>query len=286
MKSQEKTKEPIGNYVFVIATIIGAVLMVFAFNFLYANRLESTVEYFDDSVEIIQDHIKGDIKQLRWEVQQLRREVREVRETFQKWEEVLQKMETLDTPTPSAGLFEDSDPNLSLDSVPCCGGEDNVTNFESIQSLPEDVSSFQEALAHVRANLPEEQRLQMEELDRKNEEFFNTLDEAGLAELERRKQEFKGKMRSQFTTMMAAMPEQIKQNWKKNKHLMEQSWETVAHTTTLMDMRTDYELSPSQFGGLKIEMLKIEKNTDPQLTEEWKIQEALRQLEEAARQQE
>lgn len=72
MKSQEKTKEPIGNYVFVIATIIGAVLMVFAFNFLYANRLESTVEYFDDYVESLEDHIKGDIKQLRWEVQQLR----------------------------------------------------------------------------------------------------------------------------------------------------------------------------------------------------------------------
>ena len=87
--------------------------------------------------------------------------------------------------------------------------------------------------------------------------------------------------------MMAAMPEQIKQNWEENKHLKEQSWEHVAHTTTLMDMRTDYELPPSQFGGLKIEVLKIEKNTDPQLTEEeWKMQEALRQLEEAARQQE
>ena len=86
---------------------------------------------------------------------------------------------------------------------------------------------------------------------------------------------------------MAAMPEQIKQNWEKNKHLMEQSWENVAHTTTLMDMRTDYSLTPSQLGGLKIKVLKIEKNTDPQLTEEeWKMQEALRQLEEAARQQE
>ena len=87
--------------------------------------------------------------------------------------------------------------------------------------------------------------------------------------------------------MIASMPEQIKQNWEDHKHLMEQSWEIVAHTTTLMDMRTDYELPPSQFGGLKIEVLKIEKNTDPQLTEEeWKMQEALRQLEEAARQQE
>ena len=196
-------------------------------------------------------------------------------------------METLDTPTPSAGLFEDSDPNLSLDSVPCCGGEDNVTNFEPAQPLPEDVSSFQEALEHVRANLPEDQRLQLEEMDRENEEFFNTLDEAGLAELERRKQEFKGKMRSQFTTMMAAMPEQIKQNWKKNKHLMEQSWETVAHATTLMDMRTDYRLLPSQIGGLKIEKRELGNTASPPLTEEeWKMQETLRQLEEAARQQE
>lgn len=283
MKSQEKTKEPIGNYVFVIATIIGAVLMVFAFNHLYSSRVELEVEYFDDSLESLEEHINKDIKQLRWEVQQLRREVREVRETFQRWEEVLQRMETLDTP-PSAGIFEDLDPNLDLDSVPCCGGEDNVTNFESIQSLPEDVSSFQEALAHVRANLPEEQRLQLEEMDRENEEFFNTLDESGLAELERRKQEYKNKMRSRFTTLIAAMPEQIKQNWEKNKHLMEESWENVAHTTTLMDMRTDYKLPPPQFGGLKIETLKIEKNTEPQLTEEeWKMQEALRMLEEAAR---
>lgn len=151
MKTQEKNKEPIGNYIVPTATIIGAVLVVFAFNFLYTNRVESTVEYFDDSVEIIQNHINGDIKQLRWEVQQLRREVREVRETFQKWQEILQKMETLDAP-PSAGFFEDLDPNLSLDSVPCCGGGDNVTNFESAQALPEDVGSFEEVLKHLRAN--------------------------------------------------------------------------------------------------------------------------------------
>ena len=283
MKSQEKSKGQIKDYIS-LTIIVGAVLVVFAFNHLYSSRVELEVEYFDDSLESLEEHINSDIKQLRWEVQQLRREVREVRETFQKWQEVLQKMETLDTPTPSAGLFEDSDPNLYSDSVPCCGGEDNVTNFESAQSIPEDVSSFQEALAHVRANLPEEQRLQMEELDRENEEFFNTLDEAGLAELERRKQEFKNKMRSRFTTMMAAMPEQIKQNWEEHKHLMEQSWEHVAHTTTLMEMRTDYELPPSQLGGLKIKVLKIEKNTDPQLTEEeWKMREALRMLEEAAR---
>ena len=285
MKSQESPKGPFIHNIVPIA-FIGAVLFSFVMIHLFGNRVESEVKYFEDSLESLEEHINGDIKQLRWEVQQLRREVREVRETFQKWQEVLQKMETLDPP-PSAGLFGDSDPNLYLDSVPCCGGEDNVTNFESIQSLPEDVGSFQEALAHVRANLPEEQRLQMEELDRENEEFFNTLDEAGLAELESRKQEFKNKMRSRFTTMMAAMPEQIKQNWEKNKHLMEQSWENVAHTTTLMDMRTDYSLTPSQLGGLKIKVLKIEKNTDPQLTEEeWKMQEALRQLEEAARQQE
>lgn len=286
MKSQEKTKEPIGNYVFVIATIIGAVLMVFAFNFLYANRLESTVEYFDDYVESLEEHINSDIKQLRWEVQQLRREVREVRETFQKWEEVLQKMETLDAP-PSAGLFGDSDPNLDLDSVPCCGGEDNVTNFESFQALPEDIDSFQEALEHVRANLPEDQRFQLEEMDRKNEEFFNALDEEGLAELEKRKQEYKNKMRSRFTTLIAAMPEQIKQNWEKNKHLMEQSWETVAHATTLMDMRTDYRLLPSQIGGLKIEKRKLGNTALPPISEEeWLMQEAWRMIQEAARQQE
>ena len=116
MKAQEKTKEPIRNYIVSIATIIGMVLIIFAFNFLYGNRIESTVEYFEDSLESLEEHIKGDIKQLRWEVQQLRREVREVRE-----------METLNAP-----LSEDSDSSLYLNSVPCCGGEDNVTNFESI----------------------------------------------------------------------------------------------------------------------------------------------------------
>ncbi len=286
MKSQEKTKEPIGNYIVPTATIIGAVLIVLAFNFLYGKRVESSVEYFDDSLESLEEHINSDIKQLRWEVQQLRREVREVRETFQKWEEVLQKMETLDAP-PSAGLSEDSDPNLYLDSVPCCGGEDNVTNFESMQPLPEDIGSFQEALEHVRANLPEKQRFQLEEMDRENEEYFNTLNEAGLAELERRKQEYKNKMRSRFTTLIAAMPEQIKQNWEKNKHLMEQSWETVAHATTLMDMRTDYRLLPSQIGGLKIEKPKLGNNDAPPLTEEeWLMQEAWRMIQEAPRQQE
>ena len=188
MKSQEKSKEPIENYIVPTAIIVGAVLIVFAFNSLYTNRVESEVKYSEDSLESLEEHINSNIKQLR-------RKVREVREIFQKWQEVLQKMETLDAP-PSAGFLGDSDPNLYSDSVPCCGGEDNVTNFESVQPLPEYVGSFQEALAHVRANLPEDQRLQLEELDRENEEFFNTLDEAGLAELESRKQEYKNKLRS------------------------------------------------------------------------------------------
>ena len=236
------------------------------------------MEYFDVSFEDLEKGINSDTKQMR-------REVREVRETFQKWQEVLEKMETLDAP-PSVGLSKDSDPNLYSDSVPCCGGENNATKFESAQQLPEDIDSFQEALKHVRANLPEEQRLQLEGMDRENEEFFNTLDEEGLAELERRKQEFKNKMRSQVTTMMAAMPEQIKQNWKRHKHLMEESWEHVAHTTSLMDMRTDYSLSPSRIRVLKIEKLKIENSASPPLSEEeWKMQEVLRMLEEAAGEQ-
>lgn len=46
-------------------------------------------------------------------------------------------------------------------------------------------------------------------------------------------------------------------------------------------MRTDYSLSPS-----RIRVLKIETNAEPQLSEEeWKMQEALRMLEEAAGEQ-
>ena len=272
------TMDTLRKYGALIAAIT-LILCLFALNHNYGKMINSVKEDFKDSLDYFEERNNSDIKHLR-------QEVREMRETFQRWQEVLEKMETLDAP-PSAGLFGDSDPNLYLDSVPCCGGEDNVTNFESIQSLPEDVSSFQEALAHVRANLPEEQRLQLEEMDRENEEFFSTLDEAGLADLERRKQEYKKKVRSQFTTLIAAMPEQVKQNWEKNKHIMEQSWEIAAHTKSLMDMRTDYNL-PFQDLVRKLDMLKIEKNTaSPPLTEEeWKMQEALRQLEEAARRQE
>ena len=203
---------------------------------------------------------------LREDVYALKQEVLEMAKRLQSMQEVLQRVETLHAPHPSAGLFGDSDPNLDLDSVPCCGGEDNVTNFEPAQLLPEDIGSFQEVLEHLRANLSEDQRFRLEEMDRENEEYFNTLDEAGLAELEKRMQEFKDKMRSQFTTMMAAMPEQIKQNWEKNMHLMEESWEHAARTTALMRMQTEYRRPPTQ--------------------QEWREQEALRMLEEAARQQE
>ena len=63
---------------------------------------------------------------------------------------------------------------------------------------------------------------------------------------------------------------------------MEQSWEHVAHTTTLMEMRTDYKLPPS-----RIRVLEIETNNALQRSEEeWKMQEeTLRQPEEAAGEQ-
>ena len=225
---------------------ITLILCLFALNHNYGKMINSVKEDFKESLDYFEERNNSDMKQLR-------QEIREMRETFQRWQEVLQKRETLDAP-PS----EDSDSSLCLDSMPCCGGEDNVTNFESVQALPEGVNSFQEAFEHLRANLPKKQRLQLEKLDRKNEEFFSTLDEAGLADLERRKQEYKNKVRSQFTTLIAAMPEQVKQNWERYKHLVEESWEIAAHTKSLMDMRTDYNL-PFQDLVRKIEKLKIKK---------------------------
>lgn len=82
----------------------------------------------------------------------------------------------------------------------------------------------------------EEQRLQLEKIDCENKEVLNALDEAVLTDLERRKREFKNKVRAQFTTIMAAMPEQIKQNWERHRHMMEKSWEHAARTTVLMRM--------------------------------------------------
>ncbi len=216
--------------------------------------------------DILQESFREETGLLREDGCTLKQEVREMTTALQSMQEVLQRVETLHAPPPSAELSEDSDSSLYLDSVPRCGGEDNVTNFESAHALPEDVGSFQEVLEHLRANLPEEQRLRLEKIDRENEEYFNTLDEAGLAELETRMQEFKDKMRSQFTTMMAAMPEQTKQNWEKNMHLMEESWEHAARTTALMRMQTEYRRPLTQ--------------------QEWREQEALRMLEEAARQRE
>lgn len=241
---------------------VGIIIILGIVSLLHSNS-KSIIRAIYSTEDILQESFREEIDLLREDVYALKQEVLEMAKRLQSMQEVLQRVETLHEPHPSAGLFGDSDPNLDLDSVPCCGGEDNVTNFESIQPLPEDVGSFQEVLEHLRANLPEDQRLRLEEMDRENEEYFNTLDEAGLAELESRKQEFKDKMRSQFTTMMAAMPEQIKQNWEKNMHLMEESWEHAARTTALMRMQTEYRRPPTQ--------------------QEWREQEALRMLEEAAR---
>ena len=251
----EETPKNLLKYTAGIAVIIGFSAAIHSINSSFSDALYSFERGFN---EIYTE----ETNLLREDVYALKQEVREMTQTLQGMQEVLQRMETLDAP-PSAGLSEDSDPNLDLDSVPCCGGEDSVTNFESAQSLPEDVGSFQEVLEHLRANLPEDQRLRLERIDRENEEYFNTLDEAGLAELERRMQEFKDKMRTQFTTMMAAMPEQTKQQWEKNMHLMEESWEHAARTTALMRMQTEYRRPPTQ--------------------QEWREQEALRMLEDAAR---
>ena len=282
MKSQELPKEPFSRYVLLIVAI-GTVVCLFGLNHNYGKMVNLAKEQFEDSLKDYED----EVSQIKSNMEQLEQEVREIRKLLHEFWQRVETLNEVPPNSPPAGLSESPGGNLYPDSVPCCGGEDNVTNFESIQPLPEGVDSFQEAFEHIRANLPEEQRLQMEEMDRENEEFFNTLDEEGLAELERRKQEFKNKMRSQFTTMMAAMPEQVKQNWERHKHIMEESWEIAAHTTTLMDMRTDYSLPPSRIRVLKIERQKLGNNDAPQLTEEeWKMQEALRQLEEAARQQE
>ena len=272
MNTEESPKNLL-KYAAGIAVILGFGTAIHSINSSFSEALYSFEKGFDETY-------RQETGLLREDVYALKQEVRKMTTALQSMQEVLQRVETLHAPPPpSAELLEDSDSSLYLDSVPCCGGEDNVTNFESIQTLPEDVGSFQEVFERLRANLPEDQRLRLEEMDRENEEYFNTLDEAGLAELEKRKQEFKDKMRSQFTTMMAAMPKQIKQNWEKNMHLMEESWEHAARTTALMRMQTEYRKQATQEQS-------PENTASPQTSEEeWKMQEALRMLEEAAREQ-
>ncbi len=70
-----------------------------------------------------------------------------------------------------------------VDSVPCCGGEDNLVNIDST----EDISRV-EGLEHLPLTLLEEQMIQVQEFKQELLDFKAGLDEEGLLELELRKE--------------------------------------------------------------------------------------------------
>ncbi len=74
-----------------------------------------------------------------------------------------------------------------IDSIPCCGGEDNLTNVDATEENFFVLRGMRIPKSHD--FITEEVLIQAEERQQELEDFRASLDEEGLAELERRKKE-------------------------------------------------------------------------------------------------
>ncbi len=74
-----------------------------------------------------------------------------------------------------------------IDSIPCCGGEDNLTNVDATEENFFVLRGMRIPKSHD--FITEEVLIQAEEYQQELENFRASLDEEGLAELERRKKE-------------------------------------------------------------------------------------------------
>lgn len=230
------------------------------------------LEHVDFRVDELKSSLVQRIENLESEIGELRQLVKQPK-----------KSNTVKLPEPA-------EQSVYADSVPCCGGEDNLTNMSNTGNLPK-IESFEEAFERELQSLPEESQTSIQDMMQRMVDFKDQLDEEGLAELEQRKEAEKALMRDQWIALINAseMSEAEKQEAIRNIGNANPALDVISDMFTTAEMRIEQEIAkelsrPSIADALN--SLMTEEEAGQEMTEEWRMQEVLRQLEEAARQQE
>ena len=184
----------------------------------------------------------------------------------------------------------DEEINPYLDSVPCCGEVNDLGTDEWVDEGVGDTAesaNMEDMIQHVMSQLPEEERKGIEEFRQELEEFRATLSEEELAKLEEGKRKRIAKLKSQALTMIAALPEDQQRQAQRNLKFMEIAWEITADADVLSDMLAEKEIQKhrEETSHLRIGVIAPTPEEQKRLEEEWKMQEVLRMIEEAAREQ-
>lgn len=186
----------------------------------------------------------------------------------------------------TAKLPEPAEQSVYADSVPCCGGEDNLTNIGDTGAVPE-FENFEEAFESKLQSLPEESRTSIQGMMQRMTDFKSQLDEKGLAKLEQRKEEEKALMKEQWIALINASEMSVagKQKALRNIGNANPALDMMFDMFVTAEMKVEQEIAeelnrPSIADSLN--RLMAEEGGQ-EMTEEWKMQEALRQLEDAAR---
>lgn len=174
--------------------------------------------------------------------------------------------------------------NLYPESVPCCGGDENVVAEETVDSIPDD-ASIEEARRQVIEQMPEETQQMVNDMINELEEFKATFSEEQLDELEDRKAELRRTQKAQMISMIAALPESQRREAEKNLPVMERSMEKPIEMQALMDMEADQKMREIEEQS-RIRRITVTPVTAEQLQEirqQKKMNQALEMLEDAAR---
>lgn len=230
-------------------------------------------EYTDFRVDDLKSSLVQKIENLESEVEELRKLVKQPK-----------KPNTVRLPEPA-------EQSVYADSVPCCGGEDNLTNISDTGSMPE-FESFEEAFENKLQSLLEENRTPIQDMMQQMADFKDQLDEEGLAELEQRKEAEKALIKERWIARIGAsqMSATEKQEALRNIDKANPALDMITDMFVTAEMEVEQEIAeelnrPSIADALI--RLGVEEgliDNPPQITEEeWKMREVLRQVEEAAR---
>ncbi len=209
--------------------------------------------------------------------------LKEVQEAINALEQTIQSLKPASTEINA----EVTEPEPELDSVPCCGDPTLFGDENFMETIPDD-ATFQEIFDQMMGSMMQgEQAEQFKQAMQELNAFANSLNEEQLAELERRTEESTKELMEIFAnpTLLALAGGQ-QPSPQDMKRLVDGLRES-AHLSALMDMHVETDLLALEEEETisEIERRPLTEEERRKFEEEWKMQEALRMLEEAARQQ-
>ena len=213
--------------------------------------------------------------------------LKEVQEAIHTLEQTIQTLKPASTEINAAEInAEVTEPDPELDSVPCCGDPTLFGDENFMEAIPDD-ATFQEIFDQMMGSMMQgEQAEQFKQAMQELDAFANSLNEEQLAELERRKEESTKEMMEIFAnpTLLALAGGQ--QPSPQDMKRLEDGLREAAHLSALMDMHVERDMLALEEGEAisETERVPLTEEEQKRLEEEWKMQEVIRQVEEAARQ--